>query len=72
MYRYYQKEILKCTLENNLYKPVMYKILVKDKNKIIDTKDKIVELNNKDIKENKENFYDNLKVNRLLDLFKNW
>lgn len=69
MYRYYQKEILKCTLENNLYKPVMYKILVKDKNKIVDTKDKIVELNNKD---NKEKFYDNLKVNRLLDLFKNW
>lgn len=69
MYRYYQKEILKCTLENNLYKPVMYKILVKDKNKILDTKDKIVELNNKD---NKEKFYDNLKVNRLLDLFKNW
>lgn len=69
MYRYYQKEILKCTLENNLYKPVMYKILVKDKNKIVDTKDKIVELNNKD---NKEPFYDNLKVNRLLDLFKNW
>ena len=69
MYRYYQKEILKCTLENNLYKPVMYKILVKDKNKIVDTKDKIVELNNKD---NKKKFYDNLKVNRLLDLFKNW
>lgn len=69
MYRYYQKEILKCTLENNLYKPVMYKILVKDKNKIVDTKDKIVELNNKD---NKKTFYDNLKVNRLLDLFKNW
>lgn len=72
MYRYYQKEILKCTLENNLYKPVMYKILVKDKNKIVDTKDKIVELNNKDNKDNKEPFYDNLKVNRLLDLFKNW
>lgn len=54
MYRYYQKEILKCTLENNLYKPVMYKILVKDKNKIVDTKDKIVELNNKDNKDNKK------------------